>query len=409
MPINLAGLIFGQIMPDNSGPPSPFDTDLDGDATQEDEFVSVTNTNATPLDVSGWQIWSDSTGGGAPDNPQDGLYHTFPPGTVLQPGETLWIINQIDSDLAFAQEASEGGVESGGGAPNTNLLTEGNSGPQSESVVLVDPVSGDYIIFNMSTSASAVPGFAGFPGTNLIGEIDGHSIQADPAAGESYQYDADTDTYIYDDAFIPCFTAGTLIDTPSGAVPIEQLVSGDMVQTLDRGPQPILWIGSTTVRFADGRKQNHLPIEFKPGSLGPGYPTAPLTVSPQHRLLMVDATGAQVFAPAKGLTDRRRVRVKKGAKSVTYYHVLLPNHAVLTANGVPSESFYPGETSMATLPVRHRLAIMAHFPPMTALPAKARPFLTVSETRNAPDDMLRPAMAVTGWHMSGETDHRVRA
>ncbi len=93
-----SGVRFDQIYGDNSGTgggQTPFDTDRDGAATQEDEFVSISNDNATPLDISGWQIWSDSTGSGAPDRPVDGLYRTFPPGTVLQPGETLYIVNEI--------------------------------------------------------------------------------------------------------------------------------------------------------------------------------------------------------------------------------------------------------------------------------------------------------------------------
>lgn len=408
MPINLNGLIFGQIMPDNSGG-AVFDTDLDGTATQEDEFVSVTNTNTTALDVSGWQIWSDSTGGGAPDPPQDGLYHTFPPGTVLDPGETLWIINEITGTRLFAQEASEGGVESGNGAPSTNLLTEGNSGGAAESVALVDPVSGDYIVFNMSTNAPAITGVTGFPGTNEIGVIDGDAVEPDPAGGQSYQYDAATDSYGYDDAFIPCFASGAMIATPDGDRLIEDLAVGDAVLTADAGPQPILWIGATVLDFNDERHADKRPIEFKPGSLGPALPAATLVVSPQHRFVMVDQTGAEVLAPATGLTDRRFVRVKQGAKGVTYHHIVLAQHAVIFANGVPTESFYPSDASLAGLPVRDKLALLAHFPQTSPVPTKARPFLSVGETRAARAAALRPLRSVTLPRMSDETARQATA
>ena len=185
MPVNLDGLIFGQIMPDNSSPngSGEFDTDLDGTASQEDEFVSVTNTNATPLDISGWQIWSDSTGGGAPDSPSDGLFHTFPAGTVIAPGDTLWIINEVTGSRAYAQEASEG---AGTAAGDPNLLTEGSSGSQAESVALYNPDTGEFIVFNMSPNAPQITSVPGFPGgATEIGEIDGHSIQADPGHGFS--------------------------------------------------------------------------------------------------------------------------------------------------------------------------------------------------------------------------------
>lgn len=403
MPINLDGLIFGQIMPDNTGGPE-FDTDLDGTATQEDEFISVTNTNATPLDISGWQIWSDSTGGGAPDSPQDGLFHTFPPGTVIAPGDTLWVINEISGSLGFAQEASEGGTESGNGNPNTNLLTEGNSGGAGESVALYNPDTGEYIVFNMSPNASNITSVSGFPGgATLVGTIDGDAVQDDPGAGFSYQYDAATDTYIYSPAFVPCFAAGTCIDTPNGAIPVELLEVGDLVLTRDSGSLPILWSGATKLNFADGKNADHLPIEFKPGSLGPALPTPALVVSPQHRMLMVDHTGKEVLAPATGLAERQFVRTKKGAKSVTYYHLLLPQHAIVTANGVPTESFYAGDQAMSSLPIKHRLAIMAHFPQTSVLPAKARPFLTMQQTHDARTAALRPACAVLRSDMLDET------
>ena len=36
-----------------------------------------------------------------------------------------------------------------------------------------------------------------------------------------------------------CFALGTWITTPNGQVPIEELAAGDMVVTMDHGPQPI--------------------------------------------------------------------------------------------------------------------------------------------------------------------------
>ena len=39
---------------------------------------------------------------------------------------------------------------------------------------------------------------------------------------------------------IVCFAEGTLISTPRGPVPVEELGSGDMVITRDAGPQRIL-------------------------------------------------------------------------------------------------------------------------------------------------------------------------
>ncbi|MEM8742528.1 MAG: lamin tail domain-containing protein, partial [Pseudomonadota bacterium] len=222
MAIDLDGIIFGQIFGDNSSDNDPtsnteFDSDGDGTTTQEDEFVSITNTTGAPMDISGWQIWSDASGTNAPDPEQDGLYHTFPLGSVLEPGETLWIINEITgAEPDWAQEASEGGVESGPGGENTNFLSEGNIKPKPEAVALVNPDTGEYIVFNMAPNPPEIQNLPGFPGTEVVGIVDGHSVQADMAAGFSYQYDEATDSYIYAEAFVPCFAAGTLVATPDG-------------------------------------------------------------------------------------------------------------------------------------------------------------------------------------------------
>ena len=43
---------------------------------------------------------------------------------------------------------------------------------------------------------------------------------------------------------IPCFTPGTLIATPQGEVPVEELKAGDQIITRDNGIQEIRWTGS---------------------------------------------------------------------------------------------------------------------------------------------------------------------
>ncbi|WP_022707154.1 Hint domain-containing protein [Paracoccus zeaxanthinifaciens] len=350
MPVALNGVIFGQIYGDNSGG-AVFDTDGDGTATQEDEFVSFTNTTSTAIDISGWQVWSDSAGGGAPDSPVDGLYHTFPAGTVIQPGETLYIVNEITGTApSWAQEASQGGVESGAGGVSTNLLTEGSAGTQSEAIILLDPSSGDYIVFNMSSAPFDVATLTGFPGTNLVGTVEASPVQADQNAGSSYQYDAATDTYLYLGVFVPCFTPGAMIATAQGDRSVESLKVGDLVETLDHGLQPIRAILWRNLDFAAGADPKQKPVEFKPGSLGAGIPERSLILSPQHRIAVTQQDGSIALAPAKGLEDRPLVRRMTGCRSVRYVHLLFDGHVVIRSDGAWTESFLHGQIARKSGP-----------------------------------------------------------
>lgn len=358
MVATLSGIAFSQIMGDNSAG-MEFDTDGDGTTTQEDEFVSILNTSGAAVDISGWQIWSDSTGGGAPDTALDGLYHTFPPGTVIAPGQSLWIINEITDPNGryFAQEASEGGVESGAGGVSTNLLSEGNAGTPSEAVYLVNPATGEYLTFNMSSLPPTPSALAGFPGTTQVGLIDGHSVQDDMAAGFSYQYDPITDSYTYLPAYIPCFAAGTLIDTAAGPCAVENLRPGMLLRTVDAGFQPLCIILHRKVTFGTPGAEAQRPIRFAADSLAPGKPAQPLAVSPQHRML-ITLDGAETLVPARDLLKRPGVRVMRGVQQVAYYNLVLSAHHIVNANGAAAETFLFGPYSHRAMPRAARTAIL---------------------------------------------------
>ncbi|MFW2589184.1 Hint domain-containing protein [Sagittula sp. SSi028] len=341
----LHGVIISQLYGDNSGG-AEFDSDGDGTLTQEDEFVSVANISSAPLDVSGWEIWSIATGGGADDPPQNVLYHVFPPGTVLGPGETLHIINEISgSPASNAQEASEGGIESGSGGVNTNLLSEGwGDSTRVEGIALLNPNTGDYIVLDLSvdgpTDFTALPGFTGTSEVARSNAAADSGVE-DQNAGFSYQYDYATGQYTYGGVVI-CFDAATLIETPSGPCRADRLSVGQLVWTLDHGPQPIKAIMSRKLNFAKADSR-HKPIEIKPDALGPAVPSATMRVSPQHRILLRLPGIGDCLVPAKTLIGRRGVRQMAGVRRVTYVHLVFDRHEIVQAHGCWSESLYPGE------------------------------------------------------------------
>ncbi|MEZ5716615.1 MAG: Hint domain-containing protein [Paracoccaceae bacterium] len=73
-----------------------------------------------------------------------------------------------------------------------------------------------------------------------------------------------------------CFARGTLIETPAGPQAIETLKAGDLVNTLDAGPQTIRWIGG----HSSAAIGPNAPIRIKAGTLGN---VRDLWVSQNHR------------------------------------------------------------------------------------------------------------------------------
>lgn len=92
-----------------------------------------------------------------------------------------------------------------------------------------------------------------------------------------------------------CFSDDTVITTASGPRPIDQLQPGDLVQTLDNGLQPVLWVGRSRLSGLALQRFPHLrPIRLRRGALGTGEPDEDLRVSPAHRLLVRGARARPV-------------------------------------------------------------------------------------------------------------------
>ncbi|MDJ0627049.1 MAG: Hint domain-containing protein [Rhodobacter sp.] len=139
------------------------------------------------------------------------------------------------------------------------------------------------------------------------------------------------------------YAAGTLIDTPGGARPVEAIVAGDRVETLDHGPMVVRWVHTETQAFA-GLPEAARPVLIAAGAFGPDCPKRDLVVAPGHRILVgalgqIDGTfGGQCFAPARALTRLRCIRPMMGRAEIRWSHFVLDRHEVVRANGCYSES-----------------------------------------------------------------------
>lgn len=168
---------------------------------------------------------------------------------------------------------------------------------------------------------------------------------------------------------VPCFTAGTMIMTRRGEVPVETLCVGDHVLTVDHGFRPVRWIGSRTLTSVDLVAAPHMrPVRIEAGALGFDLPVRPLLVSPQHRCLIRSRIAArivgdrEVLIAAKHLTETPGISVVERPAAVTYIHLLFDQHELLFSDGAITESIYLGQMAVASVDHAAQEEILALFP-----------------------------------------------
>lgn len=133
----------------------------------------------------------------------------------------------------------------------------------------------------------------------------------------------------------PCFAEGTLILTTRGEIRVEALRAGDRVITPEGGEAEIVWIGRRAVTLEGAARAEALrPVIIEPGALAEGVPSRRLCLSPDHALYLEG-----VLVPAKMLINWNSIRQDQSVSRVVYYHIELPAHGALFAEGCAVESF----------------------------------------------------------------------
>ncbi len=343
----LGGIVINEILVDPNGAQN-FDTDGNGTANATDEYVELYNASDSAVDISGLQMWDAGVG----------HWFTFPPGTVLQPGGHAMVMS---------------GVQSGGslptGGPDDLFFDAGRASPLinngGDNVTVYDPNNDTFIqaTFNgdsLDDPTAGGGGYSGFsPTATRIGagedfgnDTDGLSVQRTGDGADTFG----TDTPNPGTSNV-CFADGTLLMTPGGARAIETLRIGDELITSDHGVQPISWLFAKSWSAQDiAAAPNLAAVCIRKGALGLGVPSSDLRLSQQHRVLVQGSIARRMFGapevlvPAKALLDLPGVHLDLPQKSVTYYHVMLQNHEILYANGIPAESLYLGPQALNSIP-----------------------------------------------------------
>lgn len=191
---------------------------------------------------------------------------------------------------------------------------------------------------------------------------------------------------------VPCFTAGTPIDTPEGPRPVEALRPGDLVSTVDHGPQPIRWTGDCLLSARDlDQRPDRRPILIRRDSFSPGIPARDLRVSPQHRVLVrspwfdLSLGTSEALVPALHLVGQRGITVLRRSGPVRYLHLLFDRHELVTSAGLVSETLLLGPGLRRVLSSTQVSEITGLFPAFDADGAQssARPIASPDATRLA--------------------------
>lgn len=175
--------------------------------------------------------------------------------------------------------------------------------------------------------------------------------------------------------FMVCFVQGTLIRTPAGDVPVETLTSGDVVCTLDNGPQKIRWIGHRMVP-STGAMQ---PIQINKGALGQNLPTQTLRVSRQHMMMTSARVVEHMFGADYALVAAHKLTELDGIQScddlgfVTYWHFMCDQHEIVFANDAPAETLYLGAQARKSMSSTALAEIQQIFPDLNPFSRHIRP------------------------------------
>lgn len=137
---------------------------------------------------------------------------------------------------------------------------------------------------------------------------------------------------------VPCFGAGTLIQTPHGDIPIEWLEVGEEVVTRDHGPREIAWKGWSRVSAQQMTATPALrPFQLRQDPLTGARVRPALILSAQHRVLICDNRARTGFIAVKHLQSWHGV-ARLRPVTTFYHHICLHDHQVIKANGVWCES-----------------------------------------------------------------------
>ncbi|MBS1054873.1 Hint domain-containing protein [Gluconobacter kondonii] len=140
-------------------------------------------------------------------------------------------------------------------------------------------------------------------------------------------------------SFDPCFLAGSLIRTPDGEIPVEDIVPGDNIIAYVNGSEEIRQVIWTTQSYCDVQPHfsddlSGYPVRILRGAIADGVPSKDMLITAEHCLFLNGK-----FIPSRMLVNKRSIFYDKSITSYDYYHIETQQHSVIMADGMLTESY----------------------------------------------------------------------
>jgi len=260
----------------------------------------------------------------------------------------------------------------GGADSDTMLLGGGEWTVTLSRVVTIEYDTGDVVTNSFDYLSYSLVKFPndGVTGSEVSfnGTIQFPDYQSGTVSYKSYAYFSN-----FEHMSLYCFTAGTMVETPQGLVPIESVREGDIVITR-HGPKSLKWTGRRKLDVVDLAGNPKLaPVRIPKGAFGLGLPRQDVILSPQHRVVIrskVSQTmfgSEEVMAPVKQLVGVNGIAADHGHDEVLYIHLMFDEHTTINIEGIEAETLYPGAQALKAVSDDARRELISIFPELARL------------------------------------------
>jgi collagen type I alpha len=241
--------------------------------------------------------------------------------------------------LTAVQELDIGGAIGSG----VTVSLTGNGGTNAGLLRLALPLGDAGTLATMSTHSTLALAGLNFdnvvwsPGSLTVTGADGTLTLATSGDFSHQTFVALPDSVVSgtDIITVACFAEGTRLATPRGQIAVEELRVGDWLLTREGTAEPVVSIRHRLLDRANHpRPETVQPVLVCTGAFGVNRPERDLYLSPDHAVFVND-----VLVPVKLLINGGSIRWIERS-SIQYFHVELPRHAVILAEGLTVESYF---------------------------------------------------------------------